>query len=70
MLLWLWCRLAAIAPIQPQAWELSYAAGTALKRQKKHKKLKSAGCFPLMKNFVKYLCIMHFDLKQIRAKHY
>ena len=24
-LLWLWCRPAAIAPIGPLAWELSYA---------------------------------------------
>ena len=33
-LLWLWRRPAAIAPIQPLAWELPYAAGVALKRQK------------------------------------
>ena len=26
-LLWLWCRLAAVAPIQPLAWELPYAMG-------------------------------------------
>ena len=24
--LWLWCRLAAAAPIQPLAWKLPYAA--------------------------------------------
>ena len=35
MLLWLWRRLAAMAPIGPLAWELPYAAGAALKRQKK-----------------------------------
>ena len=34
-LLWLWCRLAAIAPIRPPAWEPPYAKGAALKRQKK-----------------------------------
>ena len=34
-LLWLWCRLAAVAPIQPLAWELPYAVGVALKIQKK-----------------------------------
>ena len=34
-LLWLWCRLAATAPIQPLAWELSYAAGAALEKAKK-----------------------------------
>ena len=32
VLLWLWCRLAAAAPIQPLAQELPYAAGVALKR--------------------------------------
>jgi len=30
-LLWLWCRLAATAPIQPLAWEPPYAVDAALK---------------------------------------
>ena len=34
-LLWLWCRPAAVAPIGPLAWELPYATGVTLKRQKK-----------------------------------
>ena len=34
-LLWLWCRSAATALIQPLPWEPPYAAGAALKRQKK-----------------------------------
>ena len=34
-LLWLWCRLAAAAPIRPLAWELPYASGAALNQ--KHK---------------------------------
>jgi len=34
VLLWLWCRLAAVAPVQPLAWE---PAGTALKSQKEKK---------------------------------
>ena len=33
-LLWLWCRPAATGLIQPLAWELVYAAGTALKSKK------------------------------------
>ena len=33
-LLWLWCRPAIVAPIQPLAWEPPYAVGAALKRQK------------------------------------
>ena len=32
-LLWLWFKLAAIAPIGPLAWESTYATGAALKRQ-------------------------------------
>ena len=39
-LLWLWHRLAAIAPIRPLAWEPPYATGVALKRQKYKKKNK------------------------------
>ena len=37
-LLWLWCRLAATAPIGPLAWEPPCAISAALKRQKKKKK--------------------------------
>ena len=37
-LLWLWHRLAAIAPIRPLAWEPPYAVGVALKRQRTKKK--------------------------------
>ena len=33
--LWLWRRPAAVAPIQPLAWELPYAMGAALKRKKR-----------------------------------
>ena len=39
MLLWLWCRLAAAAPIRLLAWEHPYATGTALKTKKKEKML-------------------------------
>ena len=39
-LLWLWCRPAATIPIRPLAWELQYAMGAALKRQKRQKKKK------------------------------
>ena len=38
VLLWLWCRPAAAAPIRPLAWEPPYAVGAAFKRQKKKKK--------------------------------
>ena len=33
-LLWLWCKLAAAAPIRPLAWELQYATGAAVKSNK------------------------------------
>ena len=34
-LLWLWCRMAAVARIGPLAWEPPYAVSGALKRPKK-----------------------------------
>ena len=34
-LLWLWCRLVAIAPTRPLAWEPPYAAEEALKSKNK-----------------------------------
>ena len=39
--LWLWCGLAAAAPIRPLAWEPPYAAGAALKKKKKGIELES-----------------------------
>ena len=36
VLLWLWQRLAAAAPIQSLAWELLYDTCTALKGKKKY----------------------------------
>ena len=39
VLLWLWCRQTAAAPIEPLAWELPYAVSVALKRGKKKKKV-------------------------------
>ena len=38
VLLWLWYRPAAAALIQPLVWELPYATGAALKRQREKKK--------------------------------
>ena len=39
VLLWLWCRPAATAPIRPLALEPLYATGAALEKGKKTKKL-------------------------------
>ena len=38
MLLWLWRRLAATAPIKPLAWEPPYATGSSPRKKKKEKK--------------------------------
>ena len=40
VVLWLWCKPAATALVQPLAWEPQYAAGAALKKTKKKKKKK------------------------------
>ena len=40
VLLWLRCRPAAVAPIQPLAQELPHAMGMALKKKKKQSKPK------------------------------
>ena len=40
VLLWLWCRLAVAALIQPLAWEPPYAKGAALEKTKKDQKKK------------------------------
>ena len=41
--MWLWCRLAAAAAIQPLAWGLPYAEGAALKSHKKRKNAREGG---------------------------
>ena len=46
MLLWLWCRPAAVGPIQPLAWEPPYAAGAALKSNNKTKQKNVLFCTP------------------------
>ena len=58
VLLWLWCRPAAAAPIWRLAWELPYATGGALKRKKKNKRWSSYGntwAVPLM---IFFLCLL------------
>ena len=37
VLLWLWGRPAAAAPIQPLAWEPPHAKGVALERKKRER---------------------------------
>ena len=38
VLLWLWCRPAAVVSIRPLAWDRPYVMGAALKSRKKQKK--------------------------------
>ena len=47
-MLWLWHRLAAVAPIQPLAWEIPYAEGAALKKKKKKIKIKKKEGVPIV----------------------
>ena len=49
-LLWLWCRLAAVALLGPLAWELPYAAEAAQRNSKKKDKKK-------IYNIVLILCL-------------
>jgi len=37
-LLWLWCRPAAAAPIQPLAWEIPYVIGIAKERKRERER--------------------------------
>ena len=53
-LLWLWHRPAAVAPIQPLAWEPPYAVGAALKKtRKKKEKRKRSGHNSVQQNIDK-----------------
>ena len=53
MLLWLWYRFAATPRIQPRAWELSYAAGAALKEK---------GNYLIVSSEWKGMSVLHFCL--------
>ena len=55
-LLWLWCRLAATAPIRPLAWEYPYASVVALKRLKDKKRKKERSWYYGSATY--YLCDM------------
>ena len=63
-LLWLWGKLATTAPIQPLAWDLPHAMGTALKRPKKKKKIQpSQQCAGIcsLSNICYFLSSYHFS---------
>ena len=55
VLLWLWCGLAAVAPIRPLAWEPPYAMGVAQEMANKQTKKELMGktCSEIRSEFVK-----------------
>ena len=59
VLLWLWCRLAAVTAIRTLAWELPYATGSALKSKKKkrkeERKQKTAAAIPGVPDVAKWV---------------
>ena len=48
-LLWLWCKLVAVALIPPLAWQLLYDAHAALKCKKEKKRKEKNNCLDLCK---------------------
>ena len=66
VLLWLWCRPAATAPIRPLAWRQSpYASGVALEKGQKTKKKKKK-----KKKFFEAACIWKRAWFQVLALHF
>ena len=58
MLLWLWCRLAAVVMIGPLAWEPPYATDAALKIKKQKNKTN-----PSLHTKLDFVCIFIVKLK-------
>ena len=60
-LLWVWCRPAAVVPIQPLAWKFPYAVGVALKSLKKKTLCKAAVTSP----YSQFELHLHFNSVQM-----
>ena len=54
--LWLWCRLVAVAPVGPLAWEPPYATGVVLKSKKINKFKKTRDESPEAYSWVLFIC--------------
>ena len=65
-LLWLCCRLAAVALTGPLAWEPLYAVGAALKRQKEKEKKKNK-CSQCIRNIKRKPFLKNADGVEKRA---
>ena len=50
VLLWLWCRPAAVVPIQALAWELPYVTAAALERKEGRTEGRKEGKIIIMKS--------------------
>jgi len=70
VLLWLWCRPAATAPIRPLAWEPPYATGAAqeiAKRQKTKTKNKTELTIQLNRMLLSAVLILAFTLMKFKV---
>ena len=76
-LLWLWCRLAAVALIGSVAWDPPYAVGAAVKGQKTKKKEKKVNIvrkltsnkwkhLPASTSLSPFLYILYFSLSSLK----
>ena len=67
VLLWLWCRPAAVAPIGPVAWEPPYAVSAASEKKKKlNLSLQQKFCFSL--TAFMYIIVRNCFLKMLVVK--
>ena len=64
-LLWLWCKLAATAPIRPLAWDPPYAVGAALEKAEDKKKKKKKNGVPIAAQQIKNATNIHEDAGSI-----
>ena len=61
MLLWIWRRLVATAPIRPLAWEPPYATGAALEKAKRQKEKNREGTQLAPNKY--FFCLFAFSME-------
>ena len=68
VLLWLWCRPTAAAPIRPLVWEPPYAAGATLEKTKKtHTHTHTHTKFPGQGSNLSHSCNLHSSCGNARS---